>query len=176
MVVNVSNKKWNLRPLVLLKESDQGPYCLPFHLHLLHIWATSWQNQQNDVHLVKTQISLGIRPVWSESSLSAWRKVRFLATYKEHSEDSDQTGWMPRPIWVFAGCTGNFFYLSYSDSYYCMVITLLKLQENYSNFFGRPNFFWFLWHSLYLWHRIIQLRIYRLMSLPTRVSYIMSLL
>ena len=29
---------------------------------------------------VKTQISLGIRPVWSESSLSAWRKLGSLAT------------------------------------------------------------------------------------------------
>ena len=32
----------------------------------------------------KIQISLGIRPVWSESSLSAWRKLGSLAT---HSED-----------------------------------------------------------------------------------------
>ena len=29
----------------------------------------------------KTQISLGIRPVWSESSLSAWRKLGSLATH-----------------------------------------------------------------------------------------------
>ena len=36
-----------------------------------YIWATAWQNQQNDVRPVKTQISLGIRPGWSESSLSA---------------------------------------------------------------------------------------------------------
>ena len=35
----------------------------------------------------KTQISLGIRPVWSESSLSAWRKLRSLATHWAHSED-----------------------------------------------------------------------------------------
>ena len=28
--------------------------------------------------------------------------------YKSHSEDSDQTGWMPRLIRVFAGCTNNF--------------------------------------------------------------------
>ena len=35
----------------------------------------------------KTQISLGIRPVWSESSLSAWRKLGSLATHWAHSED-----------------------------------------------------------------------------------------
>ena len=48
------------------------------------------------VRPAKTQISLGIRPVWSESSLSAWRKLGSLATQWAHSEDSDQTGQMPR--------------------------------------------------------------------------------
>ena len=57
------------------------------------------------VRLAKTQISLGIRPVWSESSLSAWRKLGSWATHWAHSEDSDQTGRMPRLIWVFAGRT-----------------------------------------------------------------------
>ena len=52
------------------------------------------------VRPAKTQVSLGIRPVSSESSLFAWRKLGSLAT---HSEDSDQTGRMPRLIWVFAG-------------------------------------------------------------------------
>ena len=35
----------------------------------------------------KAQISLGIRPVWSEYSLSAWRKVVSLATHTAHSDD-----------------------------------------------------------------------------------------
>ena len=39
------------------------------------------------VRPAKIQISLGIRPVWSESSLSAWRKLGSLATYWVHSED-----------------------------------------------------------------------------------------
>ena len=39
------------------------------------------------VRPAKTQISLGIRPVWSESSLSAWRKLGSLATQWAHSED-----------------------------------------------------------------------------------------
>ena len=55
------------------------------------------------VRPVKTQISLGIRLVWWESSLSAWRKLGSLAIHWAHSEDSDQTGRMPRLIWVFAG-------------------------------------------------------------------------
>ena len=52
------------------------------------------------VHPAKTQISLGIRPVWSESSLSTWRKLRSLATHWMHSEDSDQTWEIHRLIWV----------------------------------------------------------------------------
>ena len=57
------------------------------------------------VRPVKTQISHGIRPVWSESSPGAqWvaKDPMFLHT---DSEDSDQTGRMPRLIWVFAGRT-----------------------------------------------------------------------
>ena len=57
------------------------------------------------VRPAKTQISLGIRPVWSESSLSAWRNLGSLATHWAHSGDSGQTGRMPRLIWVFAGRT-----------------------------------------------------------------------
>ena len=44
-------------------------------------------------------------PVWSESSMSAWRKLGSLAAHCARSEDSDQTGQMPRLIWVFAGRT-----------------------------------------------------------------------
>ena len=50
-------------------------------------------------------INVAVRPVWSKSSLSAWRTFGALDTHWAHSEDSDQIGWMPRLIWVFAGCT-----------------------------------------------------------------------
>ena len=69
------------------------------------------------VRPTKTQISLGIRPVWSESSLSAWRKLGSLATHLAHSEDSDQTGRMPRLIWVFYGRTLIFLVLSCRGSW-----------------------------------------------------------
>ena len=65
----------------------------------------------------KTRISLGIRPVCSESSLSAWTNIESLATYWVHSEDSDQTGWMPRLIWVLAGRTKILLVLSWGGSY-----------------------------------------------------------
>ena len=60
------------------------------------------------VRPAKTQISLGIRPVWSEFSLFPWRKLGSLPTHRARIEDYDQTGWMSRLIWVFAGRKDRF--------------------------------------------------------------------
>ena len=54
-----------------------------------------------------------LRSAWAsaqsdQSSLSAWRSIGSLATQKAHGKDSDQTGQMPRLIWVFAGRTCHF--------------------------------------------------------------------
>ena len=68
------------------------------------------------VRPVKTPLSLGICQVWSESSLSAWRKLGSWATHWTHSKDSDQTGQMLRLIWVFAGRTPTFLVLSWGGS------------------------------------------------------------
>ena len=73
----------------------------------------------------KTQISLGIRPIWSESSLTAWRNFGSLATQWAHSKDSDQTGRMPRLIWVFAGRTIILLVLPCRGSY-----ILIYLESN----------------------------------------------
>ena len=76
------------------------------------------------VRPARTQISLGIRPVWSESLLSAWRKLGSLATHWADGKDSVQTGWMSRLIWVFAGRTLILLVLSCRGSYskYCLWI------------------------------------------------------
>ena len=71
--------------------------------HVIRKWAATWQNNKMAVRPAKTQISLGIRPVWSEFSLCAWWVVKDPSFPHADSEDSDQTGWMPRLIWVFAG-------------------------------------------------------------------------
>ena len=44
---------------------------LSSHYISVHTWATSWQNQQNGMCAQQRLISLGIHPVWSESSLCA---------------------------------------------------------------------------------------------------------
>ena len=69
------------------------------------------------VRPAKTQISLCIRPVWSESSICAqWvaKDPRFLHA---DSEDSDQTRRMPRLNWVFAGRSAILLVLSCRGSF-----------------------------------------------------------
>ena len=54
------------------------------HLYLASLYEIEpWHDKINKVSVspAKTQISLGIRPVWSESSLSAWRNLGSLATH-----------------------------------------------------------------------------------------------
>ena len=53
----------------------------------------------------KTQISLDIRPVWSQSSLCAQWVAKDPSFLHVDSEDSEQTERMPRLLWVFAGRT-----------------------------------------------------------------------
>ena len=64
----------------------------------------------------KTQISLGIRPVWSESSLCTQWVDKGPSFLHAISEDSDQTGRMPRLIWVFTGRTTTLLVLSWGGS------------------------------------------------------------
>ena len=51
-----------------------------FLLTSFNTWAASWQNQQNGMCAQRRQISLGICPVWSESSLeesvSPWLPIK----------------------------------------------------------------------------------------------------
>ena len=102
---------------------------LPFSLHLLDTWATSWQNQQMSVCPAKTRISLGIHPVLSESSLCTRWVAKDPSFLHADSEDSDQPGrrlWSawPRLIWVFAqpGCTVTWLVLSCCGSCYSSLL------------------------------------------------------
>ena len=65
----------------------------------------------------KTQISLGIRPVWSESSLCAPWVAKDPSFLHANSEDPDQTGQMPSVIWVSAGRTATLLVLSWGGSF-----------------------------------------------------------
>ena len=72
------------------------------------IWAASWQNQQIGMCAQQRLRSAWASAQSEQSSLSALRKIGFSGTHWAHSEDSDQTGRMPRLTWVFAGRTCHF--------------------------------------------------------------------
>ena len=105
----------------------------PFGMALLRMAYEPQHDKTNKVtvHPAKTQMSLGIRPVWSESSLCAeWvaKDPRFLHA---DSEDSDQTGRMPRLIWVFAGRVVILLALSCRGSYVLLWLSFSRfLQKN----------------------------------------------
>ena len=71
------------------------------------------------VRPAKTQISQGICPVWSESLLCAQRVAKDPDFLHADSEDTDQTGRMPRLIIVFAGRTVILLVLTWGGSYEC---------------------------------------------------------
>ena len=80
------------------------------------------------VRPAKTQISLGIRPVWSESSLCAQWVAKDLVLLHADSEDSDQTGRMPRLIWIFAERTAILLVLSCRGLYFVLIESEQLLQ------------------------------------------------
>ena len=76
-----------------------------------------------------------LRSAWAsaqsdQSSLSAWRKLVSLATHWVHIEDSDQTGRMPRLIWVFAGRTLTLLVLSCCGSFKVSDWNFLQCYNN----------------------------------------------
>ena len=86
------------------------------------------------VRPAKTQIiSLGIRPVWSESSMRAQWVAKNPSFLHANSEDSDQPGWMPRLIWVYAGRTLTLLVLSCRGSCF---LSFRIIQQ----FFRCPHF------------------------------------
>ena len=71
-------------------------------------WATSWRNQQSGICTQRR-----LRLAWAstqsdQSSLCTQWVAKDPGFLQADSEDSDQTGRMPRLIWVFAGRTCHF--------------------------------------------------------------------
>ena len=97
--------------------------CMPFQ---------PFHDKTNKMNMrpAKTQISLGICPVWSESSLCAQWVAKGLIFLHADSEDSDQTRRMPRLIWVFAGRTVILLVLSWGGSFIKCDCILLPAQTD----------------------------------------------
>ena len=79
------------------------------------------------VHPAKTQISLGIHPVWLETSLCNLWTAKNQTFLHADREDSDQTGRMPRLIWVFAGRIGQF------AGFVVLLLILVGSEQNSEN-------------------------------------------
>ena len=86
------------------------PCKVSYKVHIwTHKWSATWQNQQNYLCTQRRQISLGIRhPPSLISSLCTQWVARDPSFLHEDSKDFDQTGLIPRLIWVFAGRTCHF--------------------------------------------------------------------
>ena len=72
-----------------------------------------------------------LRSAWtsaqSDQSL-LWRKLGSWATHWGHSEDSDQTGWMPRLIWVSLGTQSScWFCHEAAHLCFCLSVSLLYI-------------------------------------------------
>ena len=97
----------------------------------LNNWATSWQNQQNGLH------------VQSEpSSLCALWVAKDHTVLHANSKASDQNGQIPRLIWVFAGRTYHFvgfvlMWLNYYIHMYVLNVSVFRL-------------IWYFWFQMYV--------------------------
>ena len=86
---------------------DRNP-CYNKAIHVLRNYEPPHdKTNKMTVRPAKTQISLDIRPVWSESSLCVQLVAKDPSFLHADSEDSDQTGRMPRLILIRLGrCPG----------------------------------------------------------------------
>ena len=112
---------------------NSGPYQLKYREEYK---SRHDKTNKMNVRPAKTQINMDIRPVWSESSLCAQSVAKDPRFLHADSEDSDQTGRMPRLIWVLAGRTLTLLALSCRGSYASeterMWIKLFE-QDTYKN-------------------------------------------
>ena len=92
--------QWNTSFLLIRYNEFANAYFWWYYSSKTYIHAI-WINFFNKL-LRKTQISLGIRPVWSESLLYAQWVAKGSVLLRADSEDFDQTGRMRKLIWVFA--------------------------------------------------------------------------
>ena len=81
VILECIKKNLGKKTIVSFIDSFQMP---DRQLHMSHLMTkpTKWP-----VRPTKTQVNLGICPVWSESSLLAWRSIGSLATHWAYSED-----------------------------------------------------------------------------------------
>ena len=112
-----------MNPPLTRKQYEESVQYWPTNFHEDKKWVERFEPPHDKtnkvtVHPAKTQISVGICPVWSEPSLCAQWVAKDPSFLHADSKDSDQTGWMPRLIWVFPGRTVILLVLSWHSSFF----------------------------------------------------------
>ena len=102
------------------------------------IWATIWQNQQNDCAPSEASDQPGHPPSLIGVFACAQWVTKDPSFLHADSEDSDQTGGMPRLIWVFAGRTCH-----------CVGFVMRRLIYDYIDLDKRTGWTFF-WHTVYI--------------------------
>ena len=69
------------------------------------------------------------RPITAWASAQSYQTSWVLGYPRSHSKDYDQTGRIPRLIWVFAGCTGHLLVLSRGGSYHLHLLDWVCLLQ-----------------------------------------------
>ena len=102
-------------PLAMIDTRGPGGGTSHPVLFLCHIllWTASWQNQQYGICTQRRLRSAWASAQSDQSSLCAHLLAKDPSFLHAHSEDSDQTGRMPKLIWVFAGRTCHFCWFCY---------------------------------------------------------------
>ena len=111
-----------------------------WYLSCLMTKPTKWS-----VRPAKTRISLGIRPVWSESLQCAQCVAEDPVFLHVGSGDSDQIGRIPRLIWVFAGCTDHSVGFCHEAAHIGSAFKkqLQKTKHGSKNLWFGPQLLWF---------------------------------
>ena len=93
------------------------------YLGYVKIWAASWQNQQSECAPSEDSD----QPWYPPSLCTQWVSMNPSLLHAD-SEDSDQTGRIPRLIWVFAGRTTTLLVLSRGGSFKAYKITCRNVE------------------------------------------------
>ena len=141
----------NANQTVLLYQNNPSRHCL-LSLHIFWTQKSDievWTMVKPYYCIAKSYFSnLGFRPVWSESLLCAQWVAKDPSFLHADSEDSDQSGRMPRLIWVFAGRTYHFVGF--------VVRRLISVESDIVNFyFLTVTFYWSFkwWKTIEIHHK-----------------------
>ena len=105
------------------------PLGVQFILSVIEMSGNFRNHTVRHVRPGKIQISLRIRAVWSESSLSAIQTAKGVKFLQADNKDSNQTARLRRLIWVFVGRTcPKLHFLFFFCLKVCLIMYMLIAQ------------------------------------------------